>query len=43
MIRFPRQHVIDYPKAERKTEAKPNRLRSDFSGKAMATIERITV
>jgi hypothetical protein len=38
-----RQHVLDHPQAERKPEIQPNGVSNDFSGKAMAAIEEITV
>jgi hypothetical protein len=38
-----RQHVFDHPQAERKTQIEPDSMRDDFSGKAMAAVQRITV
>lgn len=37
------QHVFDHPQAQGKTEIEPHRVGNDFSGKAVATVERITV
>jgi hypothetical protein len=38
-----REHVFDHSEAERETEIEPHGVRNDFSGKAMAAIERVTV
>jgi hypothetical protein len=38
-----RQNVLDHPQAERKPKIQPDRMSNDFSGKAMAAIEGITV
>ena len=37
-----RQHVFNHPQAQREAELEPHREGNDFSGKAVATVERIT-
>ncbi|MEY9381584.1 hypothetical protein ABIA10_007517 [Rhizobium leguminosarum] len=37
-----RQHVLNHAQAERKAQVEPYRVRNDLSGKAVATIKRIT-
>ncbi|MDB5550739.1 MAG: hypothetical protein JWL86_723 [Rhizobium sp.] len=38
-----RQQVLDHPQAERKPEIEPNGVSNDFSGKATAAIEPVTM
>lgn len=37
------QHIRDHPQAQWKAEIEPHRVGNDFSGKAMAAVERSTV
>jgi hypothetical protein len=37
------QHILDHPQAEGEAEIKPHRVGNNFSGKAVAAVEWITV